>query len=162
MAWNDVPVGTMKLRPAWEVSVKIPASLFNDDLFAFAVGAATAILASMIVLIVYRFIVGRERPFIYDVLGTTTAAIGGSLAATLASLINDTGGSGSSGVGGVYNNWVAAGAAIAALLAGLVTARRLAGSLEARSVASDIVPLGLAAAIAFVTAVFWQALLNFS
>ena len=65
----------------------------------------------------------------------------------LADFINKTGGSGTKGLGGDFNNVIAGGACLAFVVVGLILARRFAGFQSVRSMGSDVVPFGGAAVL---------------
>ena len=140
--------------------MNISIELLISEINAFAVGVLVAIIASSVLLILYRFLAGRARPFGRDLLGTTTAAVAGALAATTATLVSDTGGVGITVTDAAVNNMIAAGAAIVLLFAGLALARQIAGSRAIQPVGTDVIPLGIADTLGFVCVIFFGLVLS--
>jgi hypothetical protein len=120
---------------------------YGDSLSAVVAGAVLAAIASALLLLVYRFVVGRDRPYLRDVAGTTIAAITGALVIAATKLTADFYSNVSKQP--ISNGIRALALAIAVVLMalGLKLARNSAGYHAVRSAASDIVPLGIAALI---------------
>jgi hypothetical protein len=135
-------------------------STVTDNLIALAVGAALASLLAAIFLVLYRLLIGRHRSFWRDVLGTTMVALAGASAISAAGFVLETGGSGSEGLGGAFNGYLAAAAAVLVFLLGLRIGRWVAGTQ--RSIISDVVPFVVSGALGVVCVGFLQLLSQFS
>ena len=131
-----------------------------QNLIALFIGGTIASLLAAVFLLLYRFFVGRARPYGRDVLGTATAAFGGALAVAAAGAMLD--GSSAGGIGGSFDGVFAFALAVAVVIAGVVYGRRVAGYQEMRSVGSDVVPLMLATVVGIVCTLFLAMLEQFS
>ena len=127
--------------------MKLHPGMFSQSFMTFAVGAVISIGIAAALLLLYRLVAADARTYSRDVIGTTAAAISGSLGMALADFINKTGGSGTKGLGGDFNNVIAGGACLAFVVVGLILARRFAGFQSVRSMGSDVVPFGGAAVL---------------
>jgi hypothetical protein len=131
---------------------------FADTLGATIVSVAVAAVIAALLLLLYRLIVGHDRPYLRDIAGTSVAALTGAIAVAaneLTQRLYDTApGVPISNVGRA----LILGSGIIVLALGLKLARTAAGYQTVRSVASDIVPFAVATAIAFFLALLITAL----
>jgi hypothetical protein len=140
--------------------VPMPAFFKNygETLSAVVAGAVLAVIASAVLLLAYRFFVGRNRPYFRDAAGTTVAAITGSLVIAVTTLTGDIYSNATKQPIGTGIRALAIAMAVVLMAVGLKLARNSAGYHTVRSAASDIIPLGVAALIGLFFALLLSAL----
>ena len=112
-------------------------SQLSEYVAAAAVGSLMAAAVMAALQLLYRLLVGRERPYMRDVLGTSVAAAAAGVGIFMGPLTANL-------LPPAMAPTVAIALLVIIILVGLVLARRMAGYQDVRSIASDIVPLVLA------------------
>jgi hypothetical protein len=124
------------------------ASYMQETIMYSVGGVVAALIASVVLLLLYRLVVGNGRPLARDAVGATIAVFGGVLAAKSFFVIPG-------------NSFLAAIALMIGIyLVAMFAARRAAGFLAERSAASDFLPFGVAGLLGAVGSDWWRILMS--